>query len=138
MSIGKRKLDKITGHIAGAVNPDMNDKPPYILWMGNLTHPNFAICQYESLLEAEAREDKGMRQGNHILTRERVLLRYPLEDKNGKSIWEAQFPTRELESLRKRMGSVSYQREMLGKAVIEGNVFKEEWFNNYVIRALVS
>lgn len=182
-TIGKKKLDKITGSVTGSVNPDLK-KESYVIWLGNLNHPNYAICQFEREMELAMREsgeetgprltagrrtsethvptdseqagthvpsDSGQagthvptgkksgegvdeemkRQGNHIISRNRVLLRYPLINAKGKSIWEAQFPTSEIPALRAKMGMVSFQREMLGKAVIEGKVFHDAWFNTY-------
>jgi hypothetical protein len=128
--IGKRKLDKILSELLGALDPG---RPGKVLWKGNLTHPNLAICQLEDLLIDEIKEDPAARpeQRKHLRSGKKLMLRFPVEDENGNSIWEQQYPTSSLPEIRKTMGMVNYQRDMLGKKIIEGKVFKWEWFKRW-------
>lgn len=129
--IGKRKLDKITQEIAGALNPDGDWK---VVWAGNLVHPNYAISQFAELIYAEIREENpGFDPGHQkvISSHGKALIRVPLEDSEGNSVWPEQYPTEDLPKLRRQFGTTGYQREMLGRPVIEGNIFKNEWFQKY-------
>ena len=130
-SIGHRKMDKIIQEIGGSLNPQGGGR---IVWLGNLVHPNYAICQYQDKLIDEIKEDHQEFDPDdvkHIEAESGLLLRYPVEDENGNSVWEEQYPTASLPALRKKLGNVGYQREMLGKPVIEGNIFKHEWFKKH-------
>ncbi len=131
-SIGRRKKDKIVQEVSGALNPKGSGR---VIWLGNLVHPNYAICQFLDGLISELKEDKSdfdPDQVKHIMTISAQLLRYPVEDESGCSVWEDQYPTESLPALRKKLGSVGYQREMLGKPIIEGNIFKCEWFKTHI------
>ncbi len=128
-SIGKRKMEKINEEISGALCPGGR-----CLWLGNLTHPNYAISQFAELIKGEIlAEERGARVDarKHFISGRKQLLRFALEDEKGRSVWEEQYPTQELGELRKQYGHTGYQREMLGKPVIEGNIFKNEWFKEY-------
>ena len=130
-SIGKRKLDKIIGEIMGALDPMTDGR---VIWLGNLTHPNFAICQLEDLLADEILSDDPNAQPNkrkHLISEDKILLRFPLEvERNGKivSAWEEMYPTESLPAMKKKFGTINYLREFLGRKVLEGNVFKFDWF----------
>ncbi len=130
-TIGKRKMDKITQELAGALDPS---EPGKVIWLGNLVHPNYAICQYMELIIGEIRADNPELELGYqkvIKTSQRALLRYSLEDAEGKSTWPEQYPDEILPELKKRYGHSGYQREMLGQPVIEGNIFKNDWFKRY-------
>ena len=130
-TIGKRKMDKITQELAGALDPA---EPGKVVWLGNLVHPNYAICQFMELIIGEIRADNpelDPRNQKVIKTSQLALLRYSLEDVEGRSTWPEQYPDKMLPELRKRYGQAGYQREMLGLPVIEGNIFKNEWFKKY-------
>lgn len=130
-TIGKRKLDKIRGECIGALDPDKDGR---VVWKGNLTHPNFAICQFEDLLTEDIKsEDKLARPENrkHLIMGNLQLLRYPVENEDGTSRWPEQYSDLDLVNLRKTMGMVNYLREMLGRKIIEGKVFKWEWFKRH-------
>ncbi len=130
-TIGKRKLDKITQELAGALDPS---EPGKVIWLGNLVHPNYAICQFETLIKNELKADNpDMDLGYQTALKvpQRAILRYSLEDAQGRSVWEEQYPTAQLHELRAKFGHTGYQREMLGKPVIEGNIFKFDWFKTY-------
>ncbi len=129
--IGKRKLDKIMQEIAGALDPGGDWK---IIWAGNLVHPNYAMSQFAELIYAEVREenpdfDPGVQKV--ISSHGKTLIRIPLEDSEGNSVWPEQYPTEDLPKLRRQFGPVGYQREMLGRPVIDGNIFKADWFQRY-------
>lgn len=127
-SIGKRKMDRILQEIKGSLSAT---EPSYCIWLGNLTHPNFAVCQFEDLLIEEIKSDEPNSKPEnrkHLKSWGKTLLKFPLEDKNGNSVWEAKFPTQKLPEVRRAYGHTGYQREMLGKKMIEGNIFKNEWF----------
>ena len=129
--IGRRKLDKITQELAGALDPD---EPGKVIWLGNLVHPNYAICQYMQRVIDEIKADNPEFELGYqkvIKTSQRALLRYSLEDAEGKSTWAEQYADETLPELRKRYGQAGYQREMLGQPVIEGNIFKNDWFKRY-------
>lgn len=129
--IGKRKLDKIMQEIAGALDPGGDWR---IIWAGNLVHPNYAISQLQELIYAEIREKNPDFDPGHqkvISSHGKTLIRIPLEDSEGNSVWPEQYPTEDLPKLRRQFGTVGYQREMLGRPVIEGNIFKAEWFQRY-------
>lgn len=130
-TIGKRKLDKITQELAGALDPA---EPGKVIWLGNLVHPNYAICQFMELIKSEIKADNPNVDPEHqsiMKTSQRALLRYSLEDAEGKSTWPDQYPDDTLPELRKRYGHSGYQREMLGLPVIDGNIFKSDWFKRY-------
>jgi len=130
-TIGKRKMDKITQELAGALDPA---EPGKVIWLGNLVHPNYAICQFMELIIGEIKADNpegDLGYQKVIKTSQRALLRYSLENAEGKSTWPEQYPDETLPELRKRYGQAGYQREMLGLPVIEGNIFKNEWFKRY-------
>ncbi len=152
-TIGKRKMDKITQELAGALDPS---EPGKVIWLGNLVHPNYAICQFQEMIIGElkaeglttegtekSREKQRERQDGTptlemnldtakvLKTSQRALLRYSLEDAEGMSTWPEQYPDEQLPELRKRYGFSGYQREMLGQPVIEGNIFKNDWFKRY-------
>lgn len=130
-TIGRRKLDKITQELAGALDPA---EPGKVIWLGNLVHPNYGICQFMELIKGEIRADNPeveLEYRKVIKTSQRALLRYSLEDSDGRSTWPEQYPDEILPELRKRYGQSGYQREMLGQPVIEGNIFKNDWFANW-------
>ncbi len=130
-SIGKKKMDKIIQEIGGALDPAGNGK---IIWLGNLVHPNYAICQFQQDIIDELKSDIPEFNPDtvqHLYGLEKRLLRFPLENKDGNSVWEKQYPTHELPKLKKKFGLTGYQREFLGKPVIEGNMFKYHWFIKY-------
>jgi len=145
MGIGKRKLEKITQEVRGALNPSGDGK---VLWLGNLTHPNFAICQFKKLIEGEMGSDKlevvsgKSKNGNNHKTHlplttyhlplcltgsEKRLLQIPLE-RNGKSLWEEQYPSSSIPGLKKELGMTGFLREMQGQSLIDGTIFKASWF----------
>ncbi len=130
-TIGKRRMNKICQELAGAMDPSGEGK---VIWLGNLVHPNYAICQYLEAIKAEIKADNpevDLDTPQVLKTSQRAILRYSLEDNKGRSVWEEQYPTKKLPELRKRYGNAGYQREMLGKPVIEGTIFKHEWFTTW-------
>lgn len=130
-SIGRRKMEKITQELAGALDPA---EPGAVIWLGNLVHPNYAICQFEALISGDIRADHPEMNLGHqtaLKTPQRAILRYSLEDSRGRSHWEEQYPSESLAELRQKFGHTGYQREMLGQPVIEGNIFKNEWFTRW-------
>lgn len=130
-TIGKRKLDKIRGELTGSLDPDKNGR---VVWKGNLTHPNFAICQFEDLLIEEIKSvEPGARpeKRKHLKHDNLIILRYPVENEDGTSRWPEQYSDQDLKALRKTMGMVNYLREMMGKKIIEGKIFKWEWFKRW-------
>ena len=135
ITIGKRKKEKIIHEIRGALAP--LPRSGKVLWLGNLTHPNFAICQFKKQIIDEINSHKMATINSQLSTEnnlclygdEKRLIQIPLE-KNGKSLWEQQYPTEILPKLRNELGSVGYQREMLGKDIIDGVIFKAHWFIN--------
>jgi len=126
MSIGKRKMDKIIQEIRGSLDPLSKGK---VLWLGNLTHPNFAICQFKKQIIEEIKADKSNVNEDVLCLHgdEKRLIQIPLEC-NGRSLWEEQYPTDSLPALRKELGLIGYQREMMGKSLIDGLIFKASWF----------
>ena len=132
-SIGRKRLDKITQELGGCLDPSGNGK---IIWLGNLVHPNYAICQFEQRLNDKLKQDntttrKESTQSQHLFTEGNILLRFPLENGKGESIWQEQYPSSSIPFLRQKFGFTGYQREFLGKPVIEGNIFKHLWFQKY-------
>jgi len=126
MTIGKRKMEKIIQEIRGSLDPSSNGK---VLWLGNLTHPNFAICQLKKQITDEIKADNIQINENALCLYgdEKRLIQIPLE-KNGKSMWEAQYPTSSLPSLKKELGMIGFLREMQGQSLIDGLIFKASWF----------
>lgn len=130
-SIGLRKMNKITQECSGAMAATANAK---VIWLGNLVHPNYAICQFrESIVESLKAAGVTTDFDNALLLKghQRALLHNPLEDAKGRSVWEEQYPTKRLGDLKAKYGSTGYQREMLGRPVIDGNMFKHEWFQKW-------
>ena len=131
-TIGRQKLDRITGEIFGALQPKGYRK---VIWLGNLTHPNFGICQYKDRLVAKTKsldEDFVDSYDEHIFHENEALLRFPLV-RDGVSAWEEQYSAKEIQNIKHAMGGTNFQREMQGIPVIEGNIFKESWFKRYGI-----
>jgi len=126
VTIGKHKKEKILHHVRGALDPQKEGK---VLWLGNLTHPNFAICQFKKQIIDEIKENKDNVNEELLCLdgKEKRLIQIPLE-RNGKSLWEAQYPTESLPRLKSELGMIGYQREMLGKSLIDGVIFKANWF----------
>lgn len=124
--IGKKKKDKIQQAIRGALDPRRNSK---LLWLGNLTHPNFAICQYRKVITDEMKVDQNKINEDALCLygKEKRLIQIPVERK-GRSMWEEQYPTLSLPALKIEYGMIGYLREMMGKALIDGLIFKAEWF----------
>jgi len=130
-SIGKRRMEKITQELAGALDPGQSGK---VIWLGNLVHPNYAICQFLSLIidEIKAIQPEVDTNANSVLkAHQKAILRFSLENLDGTSVWEEQYPTATLPNLKAKFGNTGYQREMLGQPVIEGNIFKFHWFTKY-------
>jgi len=127
MTVGKRKKDRIAGEIRGSLQAGYGK----VLWLGNLTHPNFAICQFKAQIINEIKENKDNVNDDVLCLhgKEKRLIQISLE-RNGKSLWEAQYPTESLPALREDYGMVGYQREMLGKSLIDGVIFKANWFSS--------
>lgn len=126
--IGRQKLIKITEELFGALDPA---QPGRVLWLGNLVNPNYAISQFLALILGDIRSDRPEFDPGHVQilkTRTKALLRFSVENPDGSSAWPEQYPTARLEDLRSQYGPTGYQREMLGQPVIEGNLFKNEWF----------
>jgi len=130
-SIGKRRMEKITQELAGALDPG---QPGKVIWLGNLVHPNYAICQFLALIidEIKASQPEVDTNANSVLkTHQKAILRFSLENPDSTSTWEEQYPTATLPNLKAKFGNTGYQREMLGQPVIEGNIFKFHWFTKY-------
>ena len=131
-SIGKRRMQKINGELFGALDPSIKARG---IWLGNLVHPNYGICQFKQLLigEIKANEPNSNPESRqHLVSGKKILLEYPVEKRDGTSRWEEQYPTNSLPELRATYGPTGYQRWMLGIDVIEGNIFKNEWFTEWV------
>lgn len=129
--IGRQKMTKITEELFGALDPAV---PGRVIWLGNLVHPNYAICQFQKLIISEIQRDRpgfDPQLSPLLKTRLRALLAFPIEDPAGASVWPEQYPTSKLADLRVQYGPAGYQREMLGQPVIEGNLFKHEWFASW-------
>ncbi len=116
-TVGFKKMNKIKGDGFGALIP----KGGRVIWLGNETHPNFAIAQYAADI------NKKQKTG-HLIKGYQIFLRYSIEDENGNSRWQEQYSNEDLAAIREIMGYTVYCREMLGKPIIEGSVFKAEWF----------
>jgi len=132
-TIGRRRRDKITQEIGGALAPDGSGK---VIWLGNLVHPNYAICQLmDEIIEENKAASRSYdpEQHEHLFAQGRRLLRFPLEDGDGLSVWKEQYPDAGLAELRAKFGHTGYQREFLGRPVIEGNLFKHEWFQRWTV-----
>jgi hypothetical protein len=107
-------MDKIIQEIGGALDPAGDGK---IIWLGNLVRPNYAICQFQQDIVDELKSEiKEFIPDNvqHLYGLEKRLLRFPLENQDGQSVWEKQYPTEELPKLKKKFGLTGYQREFLG------------------------
>jgi hypothetical protein len=131
LSIGRRRMDKIIQELGGALAPDGSGK---VVWLGNLVHPNYAICQFMDAIKGELAADRPeaeLSAAQVLRSRQRAILRFPLENTKGRSVWEAQYPTDTLPDLRLKFGQAGYLREMLGVPVIEGNIFKHDWFKRW-------
>jgi predicted phage terminase large subunit-like protein len=59
ITIGKRKMEKILHEIKGSLRADEGK----VLWLGNLTHPNFAICQFKKLITDEISSNSPLAEG---------------------------------------------------------------------------
>jgi hypothetical protein len=108
-----------------------------VIWLGNLTHPNFSICQLEDDIADKIKEDEPDARPDdrkHLKYGKTVLLRYPVEDAEGHSVWPEQYSDIALKELRGSMGTTTYLREMLGRKIIEGLIFKYEWFKKWAVK----
>lgn len=130
-SIGRKRRDKIVEEVTGALDPRGQGR---VVWLGNLVHPNYAICQFLDSVKGELKANLGedvLQSAPILRTRERAVLRFPLENPDGTSAWEEQYPTESLPDVRAKYGHTGYQREMLGQPIIEGNIFKHHWFQTW-------
>jgi hypothetical protein len=131
LSIGRRRMDKIVQELSGALSPDGSGK---VIWLGNLVHPNYAICQFLDAIKGDLAAnytEAELSVAQVLRCRQRAILRFPLENAKGHSVWEAQYPTESLPDLRMKFGQTGYLREMLGVPVVEGNIFKHDWFQRW-------
>lgn len=129
--IGRQKMNKITEELFGALDPAI---PGRVIWLGNLVHPNYAICQFQKLIISDIQRDLpgfDPQTSPLLKTRLRALLAFSIENPDGSSTWPEQYPTSKLADLRVQYGASGYQREMLGQPVIEGNLFKYQWFTRW-------
>jgi len=129
--VGRQKMTKIIEEIAGALDPQT---PGRVIWLGNLVHPNYAICQFQELIIGDIRRDNPVFEPQHqkiLKAPQRAIFAFPVENPDGSSVWPEQYPTERLAELRVQYGPAGYQREMLGLPVIDGNIFKHSWFNYY-------
>lgn len=124
--IGKRKKDKICQEVRGALDPKNNGK---VLWLGNLTHPNYAIYQFKTQIIDEIKTDRDQLNEYALCLKGngKRLIQIPIE-KKGKSTWEEQYPTSSLPALKADYGMTGYLREMMGHALLDGLIFKAHWF----------
>ncbi len=135
-TIGRRKMSKIIKECGGALDPSGGK----VIWLGNLVHPNYAICQFEELIKDEIKASDDYQETDfdvyniqHLFGDDKFLLRFPVEDKDGNSVWEDQYPTSSLPNLKKKFGLTGYLQEFIGKLVIEGNMFKYHWFKKWKV-----
>lgn len=127
-SIGQRKLKKILEEIGGCIKKAADS---IVIFLGNLVHPNYAIVMFRETIIEHIRQDNPDFEPTHdaaLMMPQRKLLAYPVEDSEGNSVWPEKYPTESLPELKERYGYSGYQREMLNMAIIDGNIFKNEWF----------
>jgi hypothetical protein len=124
--IGDKKKKKICQEIRGSLDPKSNGK---VLWLGNITHPNFAIYQFKKMIieEIKVNKDNVNEYATCLYGNNKRLLQIPLE-KNGKSTWESQYPTSMIPEIKADYGMTGFLREMQGRALIDGMIFKAHWF----------
>ena len=126
--VGKDRRESITQEQKGCLD---SYKPTRIIWLGNLVYPTYAICQFEKEISDRIKSENDLAKPEdrkHLVYHKNKLLRFPLENRKGHSVWEEKYSTESLPELRIDFGYTGYLREMLGKAVIEGAQFKNEWF----------
>jgi len=112
--IARQKLEYVREEAFGALAQKGS-----IVWLGNLTHKETAFYMLKVLVQ-NTDEYLGIK-----------FLCYPAE-KDGIPLWpEGGYTLEALETMRQTMGSIGYQRHMLMIPVVEGNIFKNEWFKYY-------
>lgn len=87
-SIGRRRMEKIQHELAGALNPDGSGR---VIWLGNLVHPNYAICQFWAAIQADLKAEnysEEMLQQSVLRGPLGGILRFSLEPAPGVSAWE--------------------------------------------------
>jgi len=59
-------------------------------------------------------------------------------DENGESNWKDRYSTEDLNHIKKKIGSIRFQREYMNTPITVGSIFKEEWIQFKHINDLIS
>lgn len=112
--IAKQKLEYVREEVYGALS-----QGGLIVWLGNLTHKQTAFFMLKELVEG-IEDYIGIK-----------FLCYPAE-RDGKALWgEGGYTLGKLAEIKRTIGNIGYQRHYLMIPVVEGNIFKTEWFQYY-------
>jgi len=109
--ISKKKLDYIRGDAFGALS-----KNGRVLWLANLTHSGSAIARFKN----ECDEHPENQQTRFYL--------FKAIDDNGNLLWPEGFTKKDLDKIKNAMGTVNFERHYQMNPIVEGDVFKEQWF----------
>jgi len=115
--ISQKKYDYVTGEAFGALDPA---EPGYFIWLGNLTHPHMAMNKFKEECE----------EGPNPC---RKMLIFKIDDGNYNPTWSERFTKDAIKKMRQAMGFLNFERHMRMNPIIEGKVFKEEWFKYGII-----
>lgn len=112
----KERVEKIVNWIKAAVIPALDPKRRSLIIVGNRLAYNCVISQFKEM-------------PGFIYFHINSLLDGTLED--GIPAWPARFPLEILRQMKIQMGSVAFNKEMLGVISSEDSPFKEEWIRWY-------
>lgn len=114
--IAKNKLDWILGDVYGAIE---TGKTP-VVWLANLTNKDSAINLFKIECEEHPSEFK-------------VCKIYRAINDDGSPLWDEGFTVEELKKKEKVIGSVRFQRHWMMNPIIDGEIFKSEWYKYFYL-----
>lgn len=110
--ISDKKYDYVTGEAFGALDPA---DPGIFIWLGNLTHPQMAMNRFKTECE-------------ELPNPSRKMLIFRIDDGNYNPTWKERYTPDAIKKLRQAMGFLNFERHMRMNPIIEGKIFKNEWF----------
>jgi len=115
--VSDKKYDYVTGEAFGALDPA---DPGIFIWLGNLTHPTMAMKRFKDECDESP-------------SAERKMMIFKIDDGNYNPTWPERFTKEAILKLRAAMGWLNFERHMRMNPIIEGKIFKEEWFKYGII-----
>lgn len=109
--IARQKLAYVKEEAWGAISRDAT-----LVWLGNIPAPKCAMQLYLD----EAEENKSL-----------VGIKYKMVQDDGSLLWAENYTMKDVKRIKDVVGEIAFQREYQMNPVIEGNIFKSEWFRYF-------